>query len=165
MPCHLSSDLTITANKALGPPLIGALLRIPLDAVRARILAGLHAGGFEDLVPAHLSVLRYPGPQGRRPSDLATDAGITKQATNYLLGELERLGYLAREDDPEDRRSKRIGLTARGEAAARNIRETVRRVETEMERELGGEDFARLRELLVALNATSFVTGPERRDG
>jgi DNA-binding MarR family transcriptional regulator len=157
--------LTTNVDTALGPPLIGALLRMPLDAALARMLTGLHAAGFTDLGPAHLSVLRYPGPQGRRPSDLAASTGMTKQATNYLLGELERLGYLVREEDPEDKRSKRIGLTARGLAAARNIRKTVRQVEAALERELGTEDFARLRQLLVELNATSFVRNSQRRDG
>ncbi|MGH2974893.1 MAG: MarR family winged helix-turn-helix transcriptional regulator [Solirubrobacterales bacterium] len=157
--------MTINLDTALGPPLIGALLRMPLDAVLARMLAGLHAAGFPDLVPAHLSVLRYPGPQGRRPSDLAAATGMTKQATSYLLGELERLGYLVRSEDPEDRRSKRIDLTARGVAAAQNIRKTVRQVEADLGRELGTEDFARLRQLLVELNATSFVRDFQRRDG
>lgn len=159
----MSSDLTTNVDTALGPPLFGALLRMPLDAVLARMLAGLHAAGFTDLVAAHLSVLRYPGPQGRRPSDLAAATGMTKQATNYLLGELERLDYLVRGEDPEDRRSKRIALTARGLAAARNIRKTVRQVEADLERELGTEDFARLRQLLVELNATSFVRDSQRR--
>jgi hypothetical protein len=35
----------------LGPPLIGALLRMPLDAVVARILARLHEAGLTELVP------------------------------------------------------------------------------------------------------------------
>ena len=42
-------------------------------------------------MPAHLVVLQYPGPQGMRPSDLAAQLGTSKQALNYLLGELERL--------------------------------------------------------------------------
>jgi hypothetical protein len=50
--------LTINVDTALGPPLIGALLRMPLEAVLARMLAGLHAAGFTDLAPAHLTVLR-----------------------------------------------------------------------------------------------------------
>ena len=47
---------------------------------------------------------------------------MTRQAMNYLLGELERLGYLTRRDDPEDRRSKRVQLTERGHALVRTIR-------------------------------------------
>ena len=153
----LSSGFTIQPEHAAGPPLIGALLRMPVDAVLERMLAGLHEDGFTDLNAAHLPLLRYPGPENRRPSELASDARVTKQAMNYLLGELERLGYLIRRDDPEDRRSKRVHLTERGHAVVRTIRRTVRRIEAEWEQELGPARFAQLRELLKALNATSIV--------
>ena len=139
------------------PPLIGALLRVPLDAVLGRMLAGLHAEGFTDLNAAHLPLLRYPGPENRRPSDLAAEVRMTRQATNYLLGELERLGYLVRREDPGDRRSKRIHLTERGWAVARTIRTTVRGIEEEWERELGADRFAQLRDLLADLNETGIV--------
>ena len=98
------------------PPLIGALVRRPAEAVHLRILREADEAGFTDLVPAHLAVLRYPGPNGRRPSELAAEVGTTKQAMNYLLGQLEQLGYVERRDDPDDQRSKRVHLTARGEA-------------------------------------------------
>lgn len=137
--------------------MIGALLRMPVDAVWARILGRLHEAGFDDLVPAHMSVLRWPGPQGRRPSEIAKQTGMTKQAVNYLLRQLEQLGYLERADDPDDQRSKRIALTKRGLAAAQNIRATVRQIEREWERELGAKDLEQLRGLLVDLNATRLV--------
>ena len=35
-----------------------------------------------------------------------TSSGTTKQAMNYLLGQLQQLGYLSRDDDPDDQRSK-----------------------------------------------------------
>lgn len=137
--------------------MIGALLRLPVDAVHARILSQLHEAGFTDLVPAHMAVLRWPGPQDRRPSDLAREAGTTKQAMNYLLRQLEELGYLAREDHPDDQRSKRIRLTKRGYEAAENIRTTVRELEAELEGELGKARFKQLKDLLVALNQTTLV--------
>ena len=40
---------------------------------------------------------------------------MSKQAANYLLGQLETLGYLERRPDSGDGRSKRIALTDRGE--------------------------------------------------
>src|SRR3954471_14375423 len=103
------------------PPLIGALVRRPTEAVHLRILREANAAGFTDLVPAHLAVVRYPGPNGRRPSELAAEVGTTKQAMNYLLGQLEQLGYVERRDDPDDLRSKRVHYTARGEALRRTI--------------------------------------------
>ena len=137
--------------------MIGALMRMPMDAVMGRIFARLHEAGFTDLVPAHFQVLRYPGPQGRRPSDLAAEVRMTKQAMNYLLRQLEELGYLTREDDAADQRSKRIELTERGYAAAKSIRATVRQIEREWERELGPRQFAQLRRLLLDLNGTKLV--------
>jgi DNA-binding MarR family transcriptional regulator len=149
--------LTVEPEYPLGPPLIGALLRMPLDAVVARILAGLHDAGFTDLVAAHFPVLRYPGPENRRPSELASEARMTKQAMNYLLGQMQELGYLTRGDDPEDQRFKRVRLTKRGHAASRAIRDIVAEIEAELEQELGAAQFDQLRQLLIALNATSFV--------
>jgi DNA-binding MarR family transcriptional regulator len=37
-----------------------------------------------------------------RPSDLAARLHMSKQALNYLLGELERRGYLERDPHPAD---------------------------------------------------------------
>ncbi|HEY3670722.1 MAG TPA: MarR family transcriptional regulator [Acidimicrobiia bacterium] len=142
------------------PPLIGALMRMPVDAVRRRIFADLHAAGFSDLAEAHMAVLRYPGPQGRRPSDLAVELGMSKQAVNYLLGALEQTGYVRRAHDPDDKRSRRIELTDRGEAVRQTIRATVADIEAELATELGARAFEQLRALLVRLNDTEFVRGP-----
>ena len=93
------------------------------------MLERLHERGFDDLDAAHLNVFQYPGPQGARPSELAARLRISKQALNYLLGELERLGYLERRADPDDLRSKRVALTPRGTAAIGVIRDAVGEME------------------------------------
>jgi len=138
---------------AVPPPLIGALLRVPYETVRDRMLAGLHDRGFTDLVAAHVDVWRYPGPENQRPSELAVQTRMTKQALNYLLGQLEQLGYLTRETDRNDQRSKRIRLTPKGRAATKAIYETVQDVENEWEQQLGPRKFSQLRRLLTELNA------------
>ena len=147
-----SSRFTSSDAEPFGAPLIGALLRMPVDTVRAHMLRRLHERGFDDLDAAHLTVLQYPGPQGLRPSELAERLRMSKQAVNYKLGELERLGYLERMPDAEDRRSRRIVLTERGEAIAHTIREAVAEMEEEWSRKLGAKEFAQLRALLVKLN-------------
>lgn len=136
-----------------GPPLIGALLRMPWSIVRERLLEGLHEAGFEDLVAPHLNVLQYPGPHNQHPSELAAQARISKQAMNYLLGQMEQLGYLTRIRDPDDRRSKIVRLTDRGHAAIRQERVIVTQVETDWQAKLGAERFALLQELLLELSA------------
>jgi len=147
------------------PPLLGALLRMPVDAVHRRILTDVHAAGFTDIVEAHMVILRYPGPQGRRPSDVAAEIGMSKQAVNYLLGGLERAGYVERDDDPTDGRSRLVEFTERGEALRRAIRASVRKVEREVEKQLGSEEYARLRDLLVRLNDTEFVRASQHQVG
>jgi DNA-binding MarR family transcriptional regulator len=140
------------------PPLIGALLRVPFETVRDRMLTGLHERGFTDLVAAHLDVFQYPGPENRRPLQLAAQTRMTKQALNYLLGQLQQLGYLTRETDEGDQRSKRIHLTPRGHAAIKAIRETVQDLETEWEQQLGARKFTQLRDLLTQLYAIATPT-------
>src|SRR3954463_4828706 len=135
-----------------GPPLMGALLRVPWEAVQRRMLERLHERGFGDFDAAYLNVFQYPGPHGARPSDLAARLKISKQALNYLLRELERLDYLERRPDPDDLRAKRISLTSRGKAAVTVIREAVAETETEWARQLGPKRFAQLRTLLHELN-------------
>ena len=137
---------------AFGPPLIGALLRMPWEAVQRHMLELLHERGFGELDAAHLNVFQYPGPQGARPSELAAQLRISKQALNYLLGELERLGYLERRPDPDDLRSKRIVLTPRGTSAILVIRDAVAEMETAWSKRLGPRRFAQLRRLLVELD-------------
>ena len=156
----LSNDFTQAAAdaSALPPPLIGALLRVPFETVRDRMLAGLHERGFTDLVPAHLDVFQYPGPENQRPLDIATNTRMTKQALNYLLGQLQQLGYLTREPDDQDQRSKRIRLTPKGHAAIKAIREIVQDVEHEWEQQLGARKFAQLRSLLTQLYAITTTT-------
>src|SRR5262245_33862534 len=97
-----------TAEEPFGPPLIGALLRMPLDAVQRHMLQRLHERGFEDFDAAYLIVFQYPGPQGVKPSELAARLRMSKQALNYLLGRLEWLGYLERRPDADDLRSRRV---------------------------------------------------------
>ena len=155
----LSSGFTqADAEAPAPPPLIGALLRVPFETVRDRMLGGLHERGFTDLVAAHLDVFQYPGPENQRPLELATQTRMTKQALNYLLGQLQQLGYLTRETDERDQRSKRIRLTPRGHAAIKAIREIVQDVETEWERQLGARKFAQLRDLLTQLYAIATPT-------
>lgn len=138
--------------------MIGALLRIPWEAVQEHILERLHREGFTDIDPSYLIVVQYPGPQGERPSDLAARLRVSKQALNHLLRQLEHLGYLERRPDPDDRRSKRIALTSRGTRAATTIREAVADLETTWAEQLGPRRFDQLRTLLRDLGELSQST-------
>ncbi|MDE3200452.1 MAG: MarR family transcriptional regulator [Acidobacteriota bacterium] len=129
--------------------LIGALLRLPAQAIHRRIIADLNATGFSDLRLPHIAVFQYPGPDGENPSILAKRAGMSKQAMNQLLGSLEDFGYLLRTKAPEEGRSRVVRFTQRGRDAYNRISEILRQVEKEWSRELGSAQFTQLKSLLV----------------
>lgn len=132
-------------------PLIGALLRVCWQAVRAQITRDLSAAGFGDIGAAHLAVFQYPSPRGLRVTTLAARAGMSRQAITYLIGELEEKGYLERRPDPSDRRASLVQLTERGEAAIRAMRASVRDMERGWEEQIGSRRFAQFRGTLSAL--------------
>jgi DNA-binding MarR family transcriptional regulator len=128
--------------------LIGALLRVPAQAIQRRIIRDLNAAGFDGLSMAHMAVLQFPGPDGVRPSALADRAGMSKQAMNRLLQSLEDLGYVVRSDAPDEGRARIVRLTRRGRDAYSKILGILRDIEHEWTVELGPRDFAQLKELL-----------------
>src|SRR3974390_3305407 len=109
-----------------GDLLIGALLRVPAQAIHRRIIKELNAGGFEELRVPHMAVLQFPGPDGVRPSALAERAGISKQAMNQLLRSLEGLGYVVRSDAPDAGGARIIRLTKRGRTAFSKVHDILR---------------------------------------
>src|SRR5690349_14306063 len=136
------------------PPMaIGALLRFALDDVRDRIYEGVVAAGFSDVRPVHVTLFRWPGPDGMRPTELAAAVGFSNQAVNDRLGDLERLGYLTREPDPADSRARVIRLTKRGRRLHEAALAAHERIEGEWAREIGAKRFADVREALERLAA------------
>jgi len=144
-----------TANSGVGPapppPMIGALLRLPHEAVVARMQAALDAHGF-DLTPTELGVFLYPGPDGRRPVDLARQCNMSRQAMNYVLAGLEARGYVERRDG-NGSGSRVVRITERGRKAGAQLRRTVVDVEREWAGHLGAARFAALRLTLRDLAA------------
>jgi DNA-binding MarR family transcriptional regulator len=128
--------------------LIGALLRVPAQAIHRRIINELNAAGFEELRVPHMAVLQFPGPDGVRPGTLAERAGMSKQAMNQLLRSLEDLGYIVRSDAPNVGRARIVRFTKRGRAAYSKVHDILRDIECEWSAELGSKRFAQLKELL-----------------
>jgi DNA-binding MarR family transcriptional regulator len=132
-----------------GDMLIGALLRVPAQAIHRRIIRELNAAGFDDLHLPHIAVLQFPGPDKARPATLAERAGMSKQAMNQLLGSLEGFGYIVRTDAPGEGGARIVRFTQRGHAAYAKIIDILRDIEREWSSELGPKRFTQLKALLT----------------
>jgi DNA-binding MarR family transcriptional regulator len=134
-------------------PLLGALLRLAHQSIVRRILAGLAKAGFDDVQSAHFAPLQalWDHPEGRRLTDLARMAQITKQSMGELVEQLIRRGYLERIQDPDDGRATRIRHTPVGRKLSRKARLIVHRAEAEWARQIGERRIEDLRSALRLL--------------
>jgi len=133
-----------------GPPYVAALLRMAYQQARERQLEAQAKRGFSDLNQALLSVLVYPPPDGERPSDLAERTNMTKQAMNYLLNQLEQLGYVERRANQRGRRL--VYLTKKGWAVFETQWNAMQKLEDEWAKKIGKKRFADFRGVLQELS-------------
>jgi DNA-binding MarR family transcriptional regulator len=141
----------MSSDERVDPPAIGGLLRLAWQAHRDRMFECLAGAGYPDVTRAQFALFRWPGVDGMRPGEVADLAGLSKQAVNDTLGELERSGYIERHHDPNDGRARIVRLTERGRALQAAAHQTSRTLEASWADTLGEERFASLRETLRAM--------------
>ncbi len=132
-------------------PLIGAYLNRALQTISGRVLAELHTAGFQDIRPAHLTVLRNLWPEGQRISTLADRVGITKASVVYLVDQLQQLGYVERAPDPSDGRATVVCFSERGWLVHQVARAAVQRVQEEWAQVVGPAEMEALLATLARL--------------
>jgi DNA-binding MarR family transcriptional regulator len=96
---------------------LAGLLEAAKHALLAEFERELAKGGYGDIRPTHGCVFRFVRDEGMRLTELAGNAGLTKQSCGELVDDLVELGYVERIPDPEDKRAKLIVLTERGQEA------------------------------------------------
>jgi DNA-binding MarR family transcriptional regulator len=132
-------------------PMVGALLRMPWQAIRGRIHRELVAEGFDDVRLRDLAILQWPGPEGLRPSELAARAQLSKQAAKPLIDHLVDRGYLESSPDPADNRALRLTTTRSGKRLMAAIKRIIEGLESELETGLGVRRYGQLRSSLQEL--------------
>lgn len=130
--------------------MIGSLLRFPHEVVVARLLDTLHESG-HDITATELRLFLYPGPERRRPSELARQCDMSRQAMNYVLSGLVRRGYVERDTTPRPS-ARVVRLTQRGRTIVPLLRGCVATIEKEWIAYLGLRRFTILRDTLHDLS-------------
>jgi DNA-binding MarR family transcriptional regulator len=132
-------------------PQIGLLLRLIYQHYAQDIDATLHEAGFGDIRPAHANVFPFVPPDGISVSGLAELARVRKQTMAQAVEELERMGYVERRPNPDDRRSRLVFLTERGASVKPVSHATAARVEERWAELTSPEELEALRATLLRL--------------
>lgn len=88
---------------------------------------------------------------GSRIVDLAQANGLTKQAMSQIVAEIEKQGYIVKQEDPEDGRAKKIALTARGKQLIQDSMCAYDELEAEYQALIGAEKLAQLKAIAAEL--------------
>jgi DNA-binding MarR family transcriptional regulator len=120
----------MSSRNEVSAPAIGGLLRLAWQLHRARLYDAL-SDEFDDITRAQFELIRWPGLDGMRPSEIGQSHGLSKQTVNDLLGELEAGRYVERRPDPRDGRARIVRLTPHGRRMQRRAHALSRDLEAE----------------------------------
>ena len=105
------------------------------DAQVPLALSNLAARG--QVGAAHIHITRHLAVRGSRLTELATSAGMSKQAMGDLVDQCEAWNLVRREPDPLDARARRIVFTPTGLLWLAAFRQAVARAEAEFRAQVG----------------------------
>ena len=133
---------------------IGRLLLRAQRDFDAQLNARLRERGYPDVRLAHSALFAHIEPEGTRSSELAEQAGMTKQGMGQLVADLEKKGYVERVEDPVDRRTKLVRLTKKSRRHVRDAREIIGEIEEAYALRLGNGRLETLRAIFKDLTLT-----------
>ena len=134
-----------------GPPTT-TLLRSAYNAMSAAIYRHVAQAAGTGLRPAHGNALEMLALEdGLRLTDIAAQAGMAPQSMGELVDDLVAKGYLRRQEDPADRRAKRIYLTDKGRNTAAAGEAATTQAEAQIQAAIGPRQYQQLRRNLAAI--------------
>jgi DNA-binding MarR family transcriptional regulator len=122
-----------------------------LRVYNKRLLAGLHARGFDDFAPAFPTLLSNLDTEGTRIGVLAARAGVSRQAAGQLLRAIEACGYVETRSHPEDARATTVHFTARGRRLLATVFELVEEIEGDFAQLLTAGRYEKVKEGLLQI--------------
>ncbi|ANZ41873.1 MarR family transcriptional regulator [Lentzea guizhouensis] len=133
---------------------IGVLSAHVLQGFQKELFTRLAEAGHGHLRPRHGAVMAYLKPTGSRASELSERSGQHKQVIGTLIDELERLGYVTRQPDPDDRRAKLVMPTELGRDQMAQAKRLIADIEEQFVHQVGAERFAAFKEVFTEVART-----------
>ena len=130
----------------------GRLILNSLRLFEDYLLAKLRSEGHEDIRIAHLTLMRHVDQDGSRISDIASEAGYTKQAASQFVSECEKMGLLTCVQSDDDKRAKRVLFTKYGRDILDISHKIISDLEAEMSARIGVRRFADVKRGIVSIS-------------
>ena len=117
--------------------------------VNQLVMERLRAAGFESVRESHGYVIQHLVERERSITDLAARMEVTQQAASKVVAELAALGILEVLPGEEDRRAKKVRLSARAWAVVKLTRQLRGRIERQLMRAAGPDRYESARSILT----------------
>ncbi|MES0884778.1 MarR family winged helix-turn-helix transcriptional regulator [Roseibium sp. SCP14] len=118
---------------------------------KARFTREMVAKGHDWFGEARGTLLQHLPSDGIRQNALTGLSGMTKQAIQQHLDDLEKDEIVTRENDPDDKRKKRVMLTEKGWQAVRDAAEIKVQIENAYAGTLGRDALKNLKSSLKSI--------------
>lgn len=140
---------------------LGLLLRLAHQQWTLAVDTRLAEEGFDDIKPHHANIFTFVPPEGMQVSQLTELAHVRKQSMTQTVEELEKLGYVERRPDPNDKRGKLVFLTERGKKVSPIARSAGKLVDQHWAEMTSPEEIEGLRNALRSVLAAT--AGPTEK--
>ncbi len=114
-------------------------------------LARMRDRGAPKLRPAHAALFPHIDLDGTRLTELARRVGVSKQAVNQLVNDLEEMGTVERAPDPSDGRAKLIRFSRHGRNSILDGLAMLGEIERELAQKIGEDNMSALHRALIEL--------------
>jgi DNA-binding MarR family transcriptional regulator len=144
----VSTWFTLIAMKKSKSAPLGLLL---LEAFRwfdDSLLASFKELGWQEISPAQSLVLTYLAADGIRISELARRLGVSRQAAQKSVTELEQANMVLTEVDPSNSSAKIVSLTKLGQTNVAAALEAFAQIEQKLSKRIGDSKVAKIRKTL-----------------
>jgi len=127
------------------PEPLTVLLEAASRSVLRSLTARLRGCGYAMVTDPHLVLFGNLDCGATHAAQIAQRMQVSRQAVSKTLRELQELGFVRLEDDPERRNQKLVIMTDRGMALALDARQELHAIESALAQEIGPGAMAALR--------------------
>ena len=104
------------------------------------------------IVAVRWRILSAVSAQAKTAAELGRELGVSRQGALMNVRSLEELGYIALQDNPDDQRAMKVGLTPSGRAKLAEVTGHQVRWVNALARHFQGSELAAARDLLLRLD-------------